>query len=618
MLHGGGPARRYGSEATFLVSPSGNGFGFKGAELMVLAPPVLRSPLFPGVAMECAAVSLAKDIPFSADLTRKDDHARAVALAASIVASRIGGSFWAPPPDMPAAFRSLLCPASAEAVAPVADRALGRVAAGELLALLPDTSWAADARRALERRGIAVLTGAVDPWPLLAKATEIDAGGNDELAFLALLAGLTVRCHADGAFAGHGLTRDDPEIAPKRPMSVAQLAAMILIDGADYRDCYTGAAVDAEDAVAQLGFWRRLTDANRGVAAGAGIAIWKRREVAAMLWAERPKPLRFFQRAATAVQAAREGVGAVAVWPSRAPDGLEQAAAAAGVPLWRVEDGFIRSVGLGSACHPPMSIILDRQGIYFDPTAPSDLEAILAGADFPPELTARAERLAADVVAAGISKYAVGRGGFVASGGAGRRRVLVPGQVEDDLSVRLGGGEVRGNLDLLARVRAAEPDAWILFKPHPDVDAGHRAGHVADERALAYADEIVRDVAMAPMLDGVDAVHVLTSLTGFEALLRGREVVTHGVPFYAGWGLTRDLAGPFPRRGRTLTLGELVAGALILYPRYLDPVTLLPCPPEVLIARLSEQSVPRPTWLTRIRGVQGRLRQPRRLAGSPA
>jgi capsular polysaccharide export protein len=82
-------------------------------------------------------------------------------------------------------------------------------------------------------------------------------------------------------------------------------------------------------------------------------------------------------------------------------------------------------------------------------------------------------------------------------------------------------------------------------------------------------------------------------LSGFEALLRGRRVVTHGRPFYAGWGLTEDRDPP-PRRGRRLSLDELVAAALILYPRYRDPVTGLPCPPEVLLERLAAAPAPPP------------------------
>jgi capsular polysaccharide export protein len=186
--------------------------------------------------------------------------------------------------------------------------------------------------------------------------------------------------------------------------------------------------------------------------------------------------------------------------------------------------------------------------------------------------------------------------------------VLVPGQVEDDMSVRLGGGGLASNLELLRRARALEPEAEIWFRPHPDVDAGHRKGVIADADAMRHADRIVRGGAMARLLDMVDATHVLTSLTGFEGLMRGLDVTCHGTPFYAGWGLTRDLAAIPDRRGRPLSVDELVAAVLILYPRYLDPVTGLPCPPEVLIARLTDGGDHnRLSWVTRIRQYQGRL-----------
>jgi len=118
----------------------------------------------------------------------------------------------------------------------------------------------------------------------------------------------------------------------------------------------------------------------------------------------------------------------------------------------------------------------------------------------------------------------------------------------------------------------------------------------------------VRGGGMAALLDVVDAVHVLTSLTGFEALMRGREVICHGTPFYAGWGQTRDLAAVPDRRGRKLSLDQLIAGVLILYPRYLDPITGLPCPPEVLVARMAQNRiVNRQGWIGPLRRFQGRI-----------
>jgi len=340
---------------------------------------------------------------------------------------------------------------------------------------------------------------------------------------------------------------------------------------------------------------------HRDIRVACGIAWWKRTRIAQFLDGNGQASLRFIGDARQAVAAA--GDGAIAVWPSRMPEGLE---ALAGDRLVRIEDGFIRSIGLGADLHPPLSIVVDRSGIYYDPSRPSDLETILEEADFTPEILARAEALADMIVLRGISKYESQAPSMVPVARS-KRTILVAGQVEDDLSIQCGGAGVAGNLDLLRRARAAEPDAHILFKPHPDVDAGHRKGHVPDAELRDHADEIARGESMPSLLARVDGVHVLTSLTGFEALLRGRDVTVHGQPFYAGWGLTRDLAPAVARRTRTLSLIELVAGTLILYPRYLDPVTERPCPPEILLQRFAEGWKPKLTWLIRLRRLEGRI-----------
>ena len=98
----------------------------------------------------------------------------------------------------------------------------------------------------------------------------------------------------------------------------------------------------------------------------------------------------------------------------------------------------------------------------------------------------------------------------------------------------------------------------------------------------------------------------MTSLLGFEALLRGVKVTCLGAPFYAGWGLTRDL-GPVPERRRARpTLAGLVHAALIDYPRYFDPKTRLPCPAEVAVERLASGDIPHPGAVNRaVAKVQG-------------
>ena len=69
----------------------------------------------------------------------------------------------------------------------------------------------------------------------------------------------------------------------------------------------------------------------------------------------------------------------------------------------------------------------------------------------------------------------------------------------------------------------------------------------------------------------VEKVAVFTSLGGFEALIRGLPVITYGLPFYAGWGISEDKLKDHiwaKRRTRKLSLEELIFISLIDYPFY--------------------------------------------------
>ena len=151
--------------------------------------------------------------------------------------------------------------------------------------------------------------------------------------------------------------------------------------------------------------------------------------------------------------------------------------------------------------------------------------------------------------------------------------MLVPGQVEDDASIRYGCTEVKTNLGLLQAARRAHPDAFVVYKPHPDVMSGNRFGMLALAQVRELADHVETRLSVVSCIEACDEVYTMTSLTGFDALLRGKKVVTYGQPFYAGWGLTEDMVEngtAFASRTRRLTLDELVAGVLLRYPIYWD------------------------------------------------
>ena len=429
----------------------------------------------------------------------------------------------------------------------------------------------------------------------LPETAQIRATGDDERIAIGAIRGLPVTVTKPGRFG-------NPTTGPDH-MAIAR---HIIVE-TSYRDPFDGRALSAFEAITLLAFWARQIESNRDIAVAIGFAWWKRHEIAAFLWAGGPRPPRFVRSDAAACRIARARGGAIAVWPSRVSKALLDRAAAQRTSIIRVEDGFIRSVGLGVNLHPPYSVTVDRRGIHYDPRRPSDLEHLLETAEFSPDLLARAAELRETIVAHGISKYGSGSTRVLPPRKPDRRLVLVPGQVSDDLSVLNGGGEVKGNADLLKRARAIEPNAEIWFRPHPDVDSGLRRGALSDAEALRYADRVVRGGGLADLLGYVDGLHVLTSLAGFEALLRGRDVTTHGTPFYSGWGLTQDLGQDTMRRRRPLAINELIAGTLILYPRYLDPMTGLPCQVETLVESFVRHAHPRVGLLAKIRSVQGRL-----------
>jgi capsular polysaccharide export protein len=216
----------------------------------------------------------------------------------------------------------------------------------------------------------------------------------------------------------------------------------------------------------------------------------------------------------------------------------------------------------------PVSWVVDHQGVYYDATRPSDLETRLATGQWSPVQRQRAAALRQRLVEEAITKYNLQADPWIRPPGH-RRVVLVIGQVESDASIRFGAPGLRSNRALLAAVRAAEPEAYLVYKPHPDVVAGLCRAGAGEEDAAELCDVVLPQGSIQQLFTQIDALHVLTSLAGFEALLRGLEVHCWGLPFYAGWGLTHDREH-CGRRQRHLSLDELVHAALIDYPRYVS------------------------------------------------
>ncbi len=428
-----------------------------------------------------------------------------------------------------------------------------------------------------------LLTDPVSPYELMDGALAVYTVSST-LGFEAIMAGHKPNVFGQPFYAGWGLTEDHQPIDRRqRRLTRAQLFAGAMMLYPKWYDPYRDRLCELETVLDTLEAMTRARRQDRHGYAAVGMSAWKR-----------PHLAEFFGDVDT-LGSEKDTLGAgkpILSWAGKTSDLLPRQAQ---WPLYRVEDGFLRSHGLGADLIPPVSLVTDQTGIYYDPRSASDLELLIkASVDLPQDALDRAERLRRNVIKAGLSKYNLD-GPAPEFDAQGREVILVVGQVENDASVLTGASEMPSNDMLIKAARRDFPESFLIYKPHPDVEAGLREGAFSEN-----VDLVAKRVDPITLLERCDRVVTLTSLLGFEALIREIPVTCYGVPFYAGWGLTDDRDTPPPRRNANPTLTQLVHACLIGYPRYFDPKTGLPCPPEVAVERLATAELPQPTTRNRV------------------
>lgn len=438
--------------------------------------------------------------------------------------------------------------------------------------------------------------GPASPRALLENAVAVYTVSS-QMGFEAILTGHRPRVFGQPFYAGWDLSDDEmPIYRRQRRLTSAQLFAGAMMLYPKWYDPCFDRLCEIEDLLGNLEAQTRAWREDRHGWIASGMRLWKRSHLQKFYGSY--KALQFKDKPDIPTPAPPENGPKRMVWANKA----------SAPQITRIEDGFLRSRGLGAELTPPLSLVSDPLGIYYDPTRPSALETMIArrAQHMSFAQIRRIERIIHLITTKKLSKYNLS--GDLPDLPTGKYKILVPGQVEDDASILTGSPDIQSNETLLARTRDANPDALIIWKPHPDVAAGLRRGHV--QHPEKYADIPLTGTAIAPLLDQVDAVWTLTSLTGFEALLRRKQVTVFGAPFYAGWSLTRDL-GPVPVRrmqGPRPSIEALAYATLIDYPRYRDPISGQPCSVETIIERLHKNDIPPPGAFNRILSkIQGRF-----------
>lgn len=397
---------------------------------------------------------------------------------------------------------------------------------------------------------------------------------SSQMGLEALILGKPVVCFGVPFYAGWGLTQDHKSCERREPVSLEQLVFACYHRYATYFDPILKVQCQPESLV-------DLIEAQYSSAAlyntmyCVGFSWWKRSFLRAFC-AKMARKISFVPTPPDAVGATDR----LLLW-GRKCESIEDAI--------RVEDGFIRSNGLGSNLRRPSSLSFDTKGIYFDTSRESELSQALKHIELSAVQRRESRELLALIRQTGVSKYnLVGTScSFHNTIPNNRKVILVVGQVEGDASLALGSPDIQTNTELLYRVKANEPDAYIIYKPHPDVSSGNRPGNISRECELACVDEI----SLQPLINlfpHIDVLHTMTSTSGFEALIHKVSVVTWGKPFYAGWGLTQDKLIPVPYR--ELELESLIYACLVGYCTYFDWDTRLYSTAKRNVLRLSSET----------------------------
>ncbi|MHC1727618.1 MAG: hypothetical protein AB9866_16715 [Syntrophobacteraceae bacterium] len=412
---------------------------------------------------------------------------------------------------------------------------------------------------------------------------------NSLAGFEALMRGVGVTALGCPFYSGWGLTDDrQPNSRRGRRLSLRELFAAAYILYPEYFDPVYGTKITPEEALERLYKEREFSLAltakasalqdGRPYAFMFGFNPWKRDFIEKAF----PEYKMHFVPGKAGISKSLRGVieacskKVFIIWSYKEHVSVSEYARQHGIKIRRMEDGFVRSISLGATHSIPYSLCLDNDGLYFDATKPNLLEEILNTYNFQKDvsLMAEARECIKLLLEQNVSKYNMAEGKDIEEiyGPKKGKRILVVGQVEDDASIQYGCSRLVTNNDLVLLARFENPDAEIIYKPHPDVLQGHRQKLSDPEAAEPFAKVIYEQLSLPDSLKTIDHVYTVTSLSGFEALLRGIKVTTFGCPFYSGWGLTDDRQ-PNERRKRKITVEEVFAGAYLLYPFYFDPVT---------------------------------------------
>lgn len=247
------------------------------------------------------------------------------------------------------------------------------------------------------------------------------------------------------------------------------------------------------------------------------------------------------------------------------------------IPLLKIEDGFIRSADTWSNKNADkkyvsgISFTFSDTIHYFDATRESRMEQLINDKTLviTSEQKKRARKCIDKIIETHLTKYNHQPIYDPKIGRVGVKKVLVVDQSFGDYSISRGLADENTFKEMLEAAIRENPDADIIVKTHPDTmvgAGGYYKGLIPHDNIYTQTEPI----NPISLIKYVDKVYVCSTQFGFEALMCNKEVHVFGMPFYAGWGLTKDRQQCI-RRTNKRTLEELFYIAYIIYTYYVNP-----------------------------------------------
>ncbi len=127
----------------------------------------------------------------------------------------------------------------------------------------------------------------------------------------------------------------------------------------------------------------------------------------------------------------------------------------------------------------------------------------------------------------------------------GRPYVYFPLHLMDDYKLKAVIPHCADQPAIVEQVARSLPHGHdLVIKEHPMSIGRNRLSVLRRLRRIRNARLVPARTSSHDLIAGAEAVAVISSTVGLEALLHGKPVLTIGRPFYSGFGVTRDLDGP--------------------------------------------------------------------------